>query len=249
MASLITVLQELAHAERDFATTWVVAAERSIRGELTPVAKTAINAQRERLWKLQSDTFDAFVPALIRNLPELGQRIPRPERFPELPSVGGSMPFARSGLGNPIVVAGVAIPPAILFATVVIAIIIVVAAAWALVRAVQVGAELVRRAIAMREDTKRDRERVQAAQVRFERCMQTGSFEACNQQNPIPAPVRADSGEPIGGGGLPWWAIGGITIGVVATAGFFLFAYSKGKYGGVDRNSYALPRNVSDALS
>lgn len=220
-ATLYQLLRQTAEAERTLAYLWDSTRQAASRGSLPPNAGALVDALTGRLHIAQMALYQPIVSHL-QSLPsavsaELISRVPRPLRFPLISNEGSSTasPAIRtSGLGVLPAIAG--LPPAALFATVVLALGVTALVLYTFFVTTEFFGDLVMDIEALRADSADAQRRITEQSRRFDECRRAGgSPEACSAQFPIPAPTRffAERQEnrpsPSWLVGLAW--VGGIT--------------------------------------
>src|SRR6185503_12801520 len=183
-ADVFSMLSELNLSEQSLTRAWVAAQFLAANGALNEQTRRAVMTQRDAVFGIQQTIYSA----IQRVLGPIGQSdaIPQPRPLPDLP------PSGQPTQPNMVQTDGLGIAPAIVWAAAVVGILIHLAAIYAVVRVIQIGAVV--RMYAIRENTKRLDLHTRSQQDRFQQCLaQTRDPVRCANLFPLPDPQLEDT--------------------------------------------------------
>ena len=183
---VFSILTELDLSEQSLSRAWAAAQFLATNGALNDQTRRAVMAQRDAVFAFQQTVYNT-IQRVLRPIGQ-GDAIPAPRAFPDLPPASG--PAQPAG----VMTDGLGIAPAVIWAAAVVGILIHLAAIYAVVRVIQIGADTVRQMYAIRENTKRLDLHTRSQQQRWQSCLaQTQDPARCTNLFPLPDPVLEDT--------------------------------------------------------
>ena len=227
--NLVQALRLFEGVERDFVDLWAKATTLARMGALSVAQRRQLHALRDSVHSQQWWLVE-LSRRVVARIPGAAERIPNPQKFPDLPPTGSPQNTALAGargLG--------AVPVVLVVAAIILGIIGLVAGAWVL-------AENWETTLEQQNELYAAREAIAETRRRFNECVaRGGDVAACSAAHPIPVfRPRATAGDP----NIPgWaWAVMGIGAGALFLGGLYIWGASSAPR--VERGIYALPRRI-----
>lgn len=227
-ATLYALMRECAATEREVASVWAWGKKQLDIGAALPTQLGTIDVLSQRLY-LQQQALLAPTIEYVRSLPAAVQAQVQPylvaAALPRLSSGSSSgMGLRGAGLGNPLVIGGVAIPTGVLVIGSLLALAVTISVLVFFFQSWEMVGDLVEDVQALRADSADAQRRLQTQQARYQDCLRSGGTPTtCAASFPLPEPTRFFLDRQQNNDELPWWAVGLASIGGLVAVGGLLY--------------------------